>query len=91
MKTFYQYLIVLVLGLVQIALAVEAQKSIVVSYPDETPNSVLDEAKQAIIDAVSTSSLLHYFTVIMVIVHLLMKILRAAGSRMNFVSQPSII
>jgi len=53
MKPFHQYLIVLILGLLQIALAVQVQKPIVVSYPDNTPDSVLNEAKKAITDAVS--------------------------------------
>ena len=56
MKLFHQYLIVLLLGLFQIALAVQVQKPIVVSYPDNTPDSVLNEAKKAITDAVSDSS-----------------------------------
>lgn len=52
MKLFYQYLIVLILGLFQITLAVQVQKPIVVTYPDNTPDSVLNEAKKAITDAV---------------------------------------
>jgi hypothetical protein len=56
MKLFHQYLIVLILGLFQIAMAVQVQKSIVVSYPDNTPDSVLNEAKKAITDAVSVIS-----------------------------------
>ena len=56
MKPFRQYLIVLILGLFQIALAVQVQKPIVVSYPDNTPDSVLNEAKKAITDAVSDIS-----------------------------------
>lgn len=55
MKLFHRYLIVLLLGLFQIALAVQVQKPIVVSYPDNTPDSVLNEAKKAITDAVSDS------------------------------------
>ncbi|RAO70640.1 uncharacterized protein BHQ10_006652 [Talaromyces amestolkiae] len=51
MKLFHQYLIVLILGLFQIVLAVQVQKPIVVSYPDNTPDSVLNEAKKAITDA----------------------------------------
>lgn len=63
MKLFHQYLIVLILGLFQIALAVQVQKPIVVSYPDNTPDSVLNEAKKAITDAVSdiSNSLLRKF------------------------------
>jgi hypothetical protein len=53
MKLFHQYLIALIFGLFQIALAVQVQKSVVISYPDNTPDSVLNEAKKAITDAVS--------------------------------------
>lgn len=53
MKLFHQYLLVLIFGLFQIALAVQVQKPVVVSYPDDTPDSVLNEAKKAITDAVS--------------------------------------
>ncbi|KUL85825.1 hypothetical protein ZTR_07336 [Talaromyces verruculosus] len=51
MKPFRQYLIVLILAIFQIAMAVQVQKPIVVSYPDNTPDSVLNEAKKAITDA----------------------------------------
>lgn len=33
------------------ALAVDVQKSVIVSYPADTPNSVLDQAKNAIKDS----------------------------------------
>jgi hypothetical protein len=33
------------------ALAVDVQKSVIISYPSETPDSVLDQAKQAIKDS----------------------------------------
>ncbi|EEA23016.1 hypothetical protein EYB25_005778 [Talaromyces marneffei] len=48
MKLFHQYIIVLILGLFQIALAVQVQKSFIVSYPENTPDWVLNEAKKAI-------------------------------------------
>ncbi|GAB1313367.1 Inhibitor I9 domain-containing protein [Madurella fahalii] len=33
------------------ATAVETQKSVLISYPPETPDSILDEAKKTIVDA----------------------------------------
>lgn len=33
------------------AIAVDIQKSVLVTYPPETPNSVVDQAKKAIVDA----------------------------------------
>lgn len=80
MKLFHQYLIVLILGLFQIVLAVQVQKPIVVSYPDNTPDSVLNEAKKAITDAVSDliTRILKVYTELIVF--------RAAGSLMNSVS-----
>lgn len=39
-------------GLLPFALAGDSQKSVVVTYPQDTPNSVLTTAKNAIIDAV---------------------------------------
>lgn len=38
-------------GLLPFALAGDSQKSVVVTYPQDTPNSVLTTAKNAIIDA----------------------------------------
>lgn len=42
----------LVLALLPFALAVKSWKSVVVSYPHGTPDSVVDSAKQAIVAAV---------------------------------------
>jgi hypothetical protein len=48
------YFIVLILGLLQGALAVKAQqKSVIISFPDDTPDTVMLEAKRTITDAVS--------------------------------------
>lgn len=33
------------------ALAVDVQKQVIITYPENTPNHVLDEAKGAILDA----------------------------------------
>ena len=38
--------------LAALALAVESQKQVVISYPNDTPASVMEEAKSAIIEAV---------------------------------------
>ena len=38
-------------SLVAGVMAVDVQKSVIVTYPDGTPNSVLDQAKKAITDA----------------------------------------
>ena len=43
--------LVALLTLFSTALAVEIRKQVVVSYPPETPDSVVNQAKQAIIDA----------------------------------------
>ena len=40
-----------VLGLIPAAIGIAVQKPVVITYPEDTPNSVLDQAKQAIIDA----------------------------------------
>jgi hypothetical protein len=55
MKLFHQFFILAILGLLQLALATQPQKAVVVTYPENTPDSVLNEAKQAITDAVSTT------------------------------------
>lgn len=48
------YFIVLILGLLQGALAVKAQhKSVIISFPDDTPDTVMLDAKRTIRDAVS--------------------------------------
>lgn len=53
------YFIVLILGLLQGALAVKAQqKSVIISFPDNTPDTVLLEAKRTIKDAVSANGLI---------------------------------
>ena len=41
------------LGLLSGAFAVQTQKSVVVTFPEDTPDSVMDEAKKTITDAVS--------------------------------------
>lgn len=46
------FLSALFFGLLPFALAGDSQKSVVVTYPQDTPNSVLTTAKNAIIDAV---------------------------------------
>lgn len=43
----------LVLSLLPLAQAISAQKSFIVTYPQDTPDSVLTTAKKAITDAVS--------------------------------------
>ncbi|QKX64317.1 uncharacterized protein TRUGW13939_11491 [Talaromyces rugulosus] len=46
------YFIVLILGLLQGALAVKAQqKSVIITFPDDTPDTVMLEAKRTITDA----------------------------------------
>ncbi|KAL1985552.1 hypothetical protein VTN96DRAFT_7772 [Rasamsonia emersonii] len=45
------FLVVFLCSLVQVALAVQPHKSFVVTYPQDTPDSVLGQAKQAIKDA----------------------------------------
>ncbi|KAG9243155.1 hypothetical protein BJ878DRAFT_512133 [Calycina marina] len=41
-----------ILAIITLAMATtQAKKNIIVSYPDETPDSVVEQAKQAIIDA----------------------------------------
>ena len=42
----------LLFGLLPFALAADSQKSVIVTYPGNTPGSVIDSAKNAIIDAV---------------------------------------
>lgn len=39
-------------GLLPFAQAAEAQKSVIVTYPQDTPDSVLTTAKNALVDAV---------------------------------------
>lgn len=63
MKILHQFLILAVLALLQVALAAhsqesvaEPQKSVIVSWPDNTPDSVYNDAKKAITDAVSIYS-----------------------------------
>lgn len=46
------FLAVFLCSLIQVALAVQPHKSVVVTYPQDTPDSVLGQAKQAIKDAV---------------------------------------
>lgn len=43
---------VFLVGLLRFVQAAESQKSVVVTYPQDTPNSVLNMAKNAVIDAV---------------------------------------
>ncbi|CRG83217.1 hypothetical protein PISL3812_00568 [Talaromyces islandicus] len=45
------YFFVLILGLLQGVFAVESQKSVIISFPDNTPDSVILEAKKTITDA----------------------------------------
>ncbi|KAH8704262.1 hypothetical protein BGW36DRAFT_370982 [Talaromyces proteolyticus] len=45
------YLFVFTFGLLQVALAVQPQKSVVITFPDNTPDSVLNDAKRTITDA----------------------------------------
>lgn len=40
--------LVAALSIVCAAVAVDVQKSVIITYPADTPNSVLDQAKQAI-------------------------------------------
>lgn len=47
------FLYSLVLGLLPLAQAVSPQKSFIVTYPKDTPDSVLTTAKNAITEAVS--------------------------------------
>ena len=47
------FLYSLVLGLLPLAQAVGPQKSFIVTYPKDTPDSVLTTAKNAITEAVS--------------------------------------
>lgn len=44
-------LLVAALTVVSGAVAVDVQKSVIVSYPSETPDSIVDQAKQAIKDS----------------------------------------
>jgi hypothetical protein len=44
-------LLIAALTLVSGAIAVDIQKSVLVTYPPETPDSVVTQAKQAIVDA----------------------------------------
>jgi hypothetical protein len=44
------YLLAL-LTVVSGALAVDVQKAFIVSYPSDTPNKVVDQAKKAVLDA----------------------------------------
>jgi hypothetical protein len=39
------------LALLSGVVAVDIQKSVIVTYPPETPNSIVDQAKKAIVDA----------------------------------------
>lgn len=39
-------------GLIQVAIAIQPQKSVIFTYPQDTPDSILGQAKQAITDAV---------------------------------------
>jgi len=41
---------VAVLSIICAAVAVDVQKSVIITYPADTPNSILDQAKQAIRD-----------------------------------------
>lgn len=43
---------VLAAGLLPLVLALGGQKSVVVTYPDDTPGSVIDSAKDALTEAV---------------------------------------
>lgn len=47
------FLYSLVLGLLPLAQAVSSQKSFIVTYPKDTPDSILTSAKDAITEAVS--------------------------------------
>ncbi|OKL58848.1 hypothetical protein UA08_05839 [Talaromyces atroroseus] len=51
MKLYHQFLVLAIFGLLQVALAVQSQKAVVVTYPENTPDSVLNDAKKAITDA----------------------------------------
>jgi hypothetical protein len=56
MKLFL-YIFVFLCSLLQVALAVQSHKAVVITYPQDTPDSVVDEAKKAITDAVSCTLL----------------------------------
>ncbi|KAL1967259.1 hypothetical protein VTN77DRAFT_3305 [Rasamsonia byssochlamydoides] len=45
------FLFVFLCSLIQVALAVQPQKSVIVTYPQDTPDSILGQAKQVIQDA----------------------------------------
>lgn len=46
---------ILALGIIPVALAGGSQKSVVITYPDNTPDTVIDSAKNALTDAVCWS------------------------------------
>jgi len=51
-------ILTLVFALLAVALAAAPQKAVMVSYPDNTPQYVLDDAKAAIKAAVGTTCLI---------------------------------
>jgi hypothetical protein len=52
MKMHFLRILAILGFLITAALSVAVQKQVVVTYPDDTPDSVLDKAKEAIVEAV---------------------------------------
>lgn len=83
-------LLFFVLGLLAIAVsAVTTQKAVIVSYPKDTPNSVVDQAMDAVRDAVSLMSGMILLSPIVELI--CMRLCRVASSHMSIVSTPATL
>jgi hypothetical protein len=79
MKLFLAFLLV---G-IQAAIAIQSQKPVIVMYPEDTPDSILGQAKQMIIEAVCGCEVLYQ---VQRVFTYYFSLFRAVSSHMSIVS-----
>lgn len=79
MKLFLAFLLVSI----QAAIAIQSQKPVIVMYPEDTPDSILGQAKQAVIEAVGGCGVLYQIQRVFTYYS---SLFRAVSSHMSIVS-----